>query len=103
MWIIKPGYFEKKQSGKRQPGLDLSRAVGDWLRSVGIIASKDCCTYYPSFPFVELSDPSSGPTEQELKNIPVWGMFRTQTATDWYIFVKTSETTWYTISNGTFV
>jgi len=47
-WIIKPGFFERNRVGKSQPGLDLSRVIGDWLVRNGFATTTDCCTYSPT-------------------------------------------------------
>jgi hypothetical protein len=101
MWIIKPGFFEKKQSGKRQPGLDLSRAVGDWLRSIGALTTTDCCHYYPTVPLVKTASVSA-PTQAEMENIPLWGMFRTTNSSGslFYIFIKTGDNSVTTIATN---
>jgi hypothetical protein len=45
-WIIKNSSIEKKKKGTNQPGLDLTRAVGDVLLSLGLVSrSADCCNY----------------------------------------------------------
>ena len=44
-WIIKPGFFQRSHVGRPQPGLDLSRAIGDFLIKHGLAVTKDCCTY----------------------------------------------------------
>ena len=44
-FVIKPGYFEKKKRGVGQPGLDLSRVIGDFLVKQNIATTTDCCTY----------------------------------------------------------
>lgn len=47
MWIIKPGFFMRKRPGLKQPGLDLGRVAGDWLVSMGLVSTTDCCVYNP--------------------------------------------------------
>jgi hypothetical protein len=45
-WIIKNSSIEKKKKGTNQPGLDLTRAVGDVLLSLGLVSrGTDCCNY----------------------------------------------------------
>ncbi len=45
-WIIKNSSIEKKKKGTNQPGLDLTRAVGDVLLSLGLVSrGADCCNY----------------------------------------------------------
>jgi len=44
-WIIKPGFFNRRQVGKVQPGLDLSQAIGDFLIKHGILCREKCCGY----------------------------------------------------------
>lgn len=43
--VLKEGTFTKKQIGKKQPGLDLSRAIGDFLVDQGLATTTDCCKY----------------------------------------------------------
>lgn len=45
-WVIKQSSIEKKKNKADQPGLDLTRAIGDALVLLGL-ASRDtsCCTY----------------------------------------------------------
>lgn len=42
-FIIKPGFYEPKKAGKKQPGLDLTRAITDYLVQKGLATSEDCC------------------------------------------------------------
>ena len=44
-WIIKPGFFNRRQVGRVQPGLDLSQAIGDFLIKHGILCREKCCGY----------------------------------------------------------
>jgi hypothetical protein len=44
-WIIKPGFFTRKQLGKKQPGLDLERAIADIFIGWGLLCQKGCCAY----------------------------------------------------------
>lgn len=97
MWILKPGFFERKITGKHQQGLDLARAMGDWLRSIGALTTTDCCHYYPTVPLVNASNPSS-PTATDTAEVPVWGMFRTLSGGTTRIFMKNSESTVFLIA-----
>ena len=44
--IIKPGLFEWKKTGKSQPGLDLERAIVDFLiaKNLATNSKGDCCS-----------------------------------------------------------
>lgn len=45
-WVIKQSSIEKKKKGTNQPGLDLTRAVGDVLLTLGLVSrGTDCCNY----------------------------------------------------------
>lgn len=45
-WVIKQSSIEKKKKGTNQPGLDLTRAVGDVLLTLGLVSrGADCCNY----------------------------------------------------------
>jgi hypothetical protein len=50
--IIKSGLFEWKLRGKNQPGLDLERALVDFMIAKGIASnnSGDCCSLSVQFP-----------------------------------------------------
>lgn len=73
-WVIKPGNVEKKKLGHRQPGLDLTRAVFDILKDDGMVVTNDCCVYWPTFPQVTVASANS-PTEEEMVDIPILGIF----------------------------
>lgn len=93
-WVIKPGNVEKKQLGKRQPGLDLTRAVFDILKDDSLVVTSDCCTYYPTFPVLIVAD-HTAPTAAEMTDIPIGGIFiakESATATDWFLWIKDSAT-----------
>lgn len=68
-FIIKPGFFEKKRFGAKQPGLDVTRTIFDVLKNQSLVTTSDCCTYYPTFPVIEVAN-ISVPTEAELKGVP---------------------------------
>lgn len=101
MWVIKPGYFEKKVKGMRQPGLDFGRAIGDWLKGGSLAVTSDCCNYYPTLPLVTAAD-ASAPTETEMAGVPLWGMFRTfDSDNDYtYLFIKTAADATITIADN---
>lgn len=88
-WVIKPGNVEKKKLGHRQPGLDLTRAVFDILKDDGMVVTNDCCTYWPTFPQVTVASVSS-PTEEEMVDIPIFGLFLATDGTDTYPRLKIS-------------
>lgn len=50
--IIKNGLFEWKQRGKNQPGLDLERALIDFMLAKGLASnpSGDCCSLTTQVP-----------------------------------------------------
>lgn len=88
-WVIKPGNVEKKKLGHRQPGLDLTRAVFDILKDDGMVVTNDCCTYWPTFPQITVAD-AGAPTEEEMVDIPIFGLFLTTDGTDTHPRLKIS-------------
>ncbi len=79
---IKPGAF---QTGRTKGGLNLNKFVKDLLVSINFATVDDilCCTFYPTYPTVIVVD-ESAPTEAEMVDIPVKGVF----------FAETSEGVW---------
>lgn len=75
-FVIKPGLFEKKRTGKNQPGLDLWRVTLDTLVDRSLAVTSNCCNYYPSAPIVLVVD-GDVPTEAEMDNanVPLFGIF----------------------------
>lgn len=75
-FVIKPGFYEQKRTGKSQPGLDLWRVTLDTLVDRSLAVTNDCCSYYPSAPTIEVVD-EDVPTEAEMDNanIPLFGIF----------------------------
>lgn len=97
-WVIKQGNFEKKRFGAKQPGLDITRVVGDILKDKSLAVTNDCCTYYPTVPALTVVD-HDAPTETEMEDVPLWGIFRATDGTDSAIHIKIASDT--TISLGT--
>lgn len=94
-WVIKPGNVERKQLGKKQPGVDLTRVVFDTLKNSSLVVTSDCCSYYPTFPVLIVADRTS-PTSTEMKDIPVGGIFIAKESTTdetWILWIKYSATT----------
>lgn len=93
-FVIKPGHFEQKRTGKNQPGLDLWRVTLDTLVDRSLAITTDCCNYYPTAPTVLVAD-HSAPTETEMDNanIPIKGLFfAEQSDGDWSLYVRVSAT-----------
>jgi len=44
-YVLNLGTYSIKYVGKKQPGLDLDRVIGDFLVSQGLATTTDCCTY----------------------------------------------------------
>lgn len=97
-WVIKPGNVEKKKLGHRQPGLDLTRAVFDILKDDGMVVTDDCCNYWPTFPQLTVAD-HDVPTEDEMVDIPLKGLFVATDGTDYALHFKLTAST--TVSLGT--
>lgn len=100
-FVIKPGHFEQKRTGKSQPGLDLWRVTLDTLVDRSLAVTTDCCNYYPSAPTVEVVD-HDVPTEDEMDNafVPLFGIFLAwDGATDYALHQRITATT--TIVLGT--
>lgn len=75
-WVLNLGTYSKKTKlNKSQPGLDVARAAADSLENKGLIGTVDCCTYYPLVPSLLVAD-RTAPTEAEMKNVPIGGMFK---------------------------
>jgi hypothetical protein len=93
-WIIKPGFFMKAVKGMKQAGLDLGRVIGDWMVSKGLLVSGDCCLYYPTVPVIAAEDITS-PSEEEMEDVPLFGIFRTYDSEtgDLYIYMKLTAST----------
>lgn len=77
-FVLKPGFYEKRKTGKNQPGLDLWRVTLDTLVDRSLAVTTDCCNYYPTVPLISAADATT-PTESEMDNagVPPFGMFRT--------------------------
>lgn len=91
-WVLQPGTFSLKKKAN-QPGLDLSRAVGDFLKEQSLVVrTTDCCTYYPSFPEVTVVDVDA-PTEAEMTNIPLKGLFWATDGTNYEAHRKLTAST----------
>lgn len=100
-WIIKPGFFMKAVKGMKQAGLDLGRVIGDWMVSKGLLLSSNCCVYYPTIPVLEVAT-IAVPTEAEMEDVPLFGVFRTYDpdTTDSYIFMKLTASTVFEIASN---
>ena len=96
-FVIKLGNYEPKVYGKRQPGLDLSRVIGDFMDKQSLASSSDCCSYYPTIPVLEVATMAT-PTETEMENVPLLSLFRTTDGTDHVIFMKITASTTLTIA-----
>ncbi len=93
-FTIKPGFYEKRKTGKNQPGLDLWRVTLDTLVDRSLAITTDCCNYYPTAPTVLVAN-ESAPTQAEMDNagIPVKGLFFAEDAGGvWVLTVRTTDT-----------
>jgi len=94
-FTIKPGFYEKRKTGKNQPGLDLWRVTLDSLVDRSLAITTDCCNYYPTAPTVLVAN-ASAPTQTEMDNagIPVKGLFFAENASGvWSLTIRTTATT----------
>ena len=95
-FVIKPGFFEQKRTGKSQPGLDLLRVTLDTLVDRSLAITEDCCNYYPTAPTVLVAN-DAAPTQAEMDNgnIPVKGFFFAEVEATgiWTYGVRTSTNT----------
>jgi len=93
-FVIKPGHFEQRRTGKNQPGLDLWRVTLDTLVDRSLAITTDCCNYYPTAPTVLVSN-ESAPTQAEMDNagIPVKGLFFAEDENgNWVLTIRTNAT-----------
>lgn len=88
-FVIKPGFYEQRKTGKNQPGLDLWRTTLDTLVDRSLAVTTNCCNYYPTVPLIEV-DSASNPTgdEMDANNIPHYGMFRTESGSSIYVWMR---------------
>ena len=83
--VLKPGLY---QSQNTKGGLNLNKWLLKFLKRIGFADTVDCCTYYPTFPTLDVVSIST-PTESEMENIPLGGMFKTVDGSTYYLFIKT--------------
>ena len=85
-FVLKPGFYEKKRTGKSQPGLDLWRVTLDTLVDRSLAVTTDCCNYYPTAPIIEVvTEGTPSETEMDNANIPLFGMFIAWDGTSGYV------------------
>lgn len=71
--VLKPGIY---QSSDTKGGLNLNKWIPKFLKRIMFADTVDCCTYYPTFPVLEVANVND-PTEEEMANVPVFGFFLT--------------------------
>ena len=87
--IIKEGVVISSPK-KLKGGFSLNRFVLECLEWIGFAATVDCCTYYPTYPTIVVAD-ASAPTEDEMVNIPIMGIFFADNGNgNWYLIIKDS-------------
>lgn len=87
--IIKEGVVTSSPK-KLKGGFNLNQFVLKFLEWIGFAATVDCCTYYPTYPTIVVAD-ASAPTEDEMANIPVMGIFFAVNGIgSWYLRIKDS-------------
>jgi hypothetical protein len=102
-FVVKPGFYEKRKTGKNQPGLDLWRTTLDTLVDRSLAVTTNCCDYYPTAPVVYVATIAT-PTEAEMDNanIPIKGLFFAENASsgDWTFNVRASATVIVTLGTN---
>lgn len=87
--IIKEGVVTSSPK-KLKGGFNLNQFVLKFLKSIGFAeVGADCCTYYPTFPTLQVAD-ISAPTEDEMANVPPLSFFRCvdEGTTSVYIYMR---------------
>jgi len=96
--VLKPGTY---QSQDTKGGLNLNKWIKRFLQKIGFASTVDCCTYYPSVPTIEAINFST-PTEEEMSNVPTWGMFKTifTDGETFYVWIKAPDGTAVEVANN---
>ena len=89
--IIKEGVVTSSPK-KLKGGFNLNQFVLKFLEWIGFAATVDCCTYYPTYPLLDVAD-IANPTADEMANVPLYGMFLTVNGSIFYLNIKASDTT----------
>lgn len=88
--VLKPGTY---QSGDTRGGLNLNNWMKNFLKRIGFADTVDCCVYYPTFPTIIVAD-NNTPTEEEMANVPIKGLFYAQTSDGtWDLRIKLTAST----------
>lgn len=88
--IIKEGVVTSSPK-KLKGGFNLNQFVLKFLEWIGFAATVDCCTYYPTYPVLDVANIAS-PTEEEMANVPLYSMFLTISEDLYYLHFKYSAT-----------
>lgn len=87
--IIKEGVVTSS-SKKLKGGFNLNQFVLKFLEWIGFAATVDCCTYYPTYPILQVAN-IANPTEEEMVNVPIKGVFFAENGRgSWYLRIKDS-------------
>jgi hypothetical protein len=90
--IIKEGVVTSSPK-KLKGGFNLNQFVLKFLEWIGFAATVDCCTYYPTFPVLDVANIAT-PTEDEMTNIPIKGIFFADDGNGhWYLRIKNTVST----------
>lgn len=90
--IIKEGVVTSSPK-KLKGGFNLNQFVLKFLEWIGFAATVDCCTYYPTYPIIVVAN-AAAPTEDEMANIPVMGIFFADNGNGvWYLRIKDTAST----------
>lgn len=86
--IIKEGVVTSS-SKKLKGGFNLNQFVLKFLEWIGFAATVDCCTYYPTYPILQVAN-INDPTEEEMANVPPLSFFRCvdETTNSVYIYMR---------------
>lgn len=96
--IIKEGVVTSSPK-KLKGGFNLNQFVLKFLEWIGFAATVDCCTYYPTYPVLDVADIAS-PTADEMANVPLYSMFLTISGDLYYLHFKYSATNTDTIATN---
>ena len=87
--IIKEGVVTSSPK-KLKGGFNLNTFVLKFLKWIGFADTVDCCTYYFTFPTLEVAN-IAAPTEEEMASVPLGSMFKTVSEDNtFYLYIKTA-------------
>ena len=96
--IIKEGVVTSSPK-KLKGGFNLNQFVLKFLEWIGFAATVDCCTYYPTYPILDVAD-IANPTADEMTNVPLYGMFLTVNGSTFCLNIKDSDSSTVTVATN---